>query len=48
MPQNSVQSLWTELTLNYALIWTGSRSSVDRMLIDRHESNQRSNKHNRF
>jgi hypothetical protein len=47
-PKNSALSLWIELTLNLALFWMAFRLPVDRMLIDRHESNQRSNNHYRF
>jgi hypothetical protein len=47
-PQNPALLVWTESPLNYASFWMGFCQSVDRMLIDRHESNQRSNKHYRF
>ena len=39
MLRNPAPLLWTELTSNYTPFWMGLCQSVDRVLIDRHESN---------
>jgi len=45
---NQAPLLWTKWAVNYAPFWISFGQAVDRVLIDRHESNQRSNKHYRF